>query len=228
MLLEPKKCPQYRDESVVNIETYPNPSDYEVLENGWTIVFFIYYILCSRDNYLRCMKNAFPTKVDPYVLSKTASLADTSKLDYMQLFYRGEHLNWWYEMLPWCIHRDRFQWVVRLLRRIMFPCRSSNQNECQNYLSCILQVLPWSSCVCAVYIWRLCKLSSYAHRSIFCAQRQIFVCCICLDASNTVEYSSDTCWKTLLKYKLWWWPKTSWASCWHLTANEIWYLHEGQ
>lgn len=80
ILLEPDRCHQYRDESVVNIETFPMPSGFEVLDERVSNCFVLYYEFSRRMVCHRCMEIALKTKIDPYILTETSSLLDTSTL----------------------------------------------------------------------------------------------------------------------------------------------------
>ncbi|KAL0587609.1 hypothetical protein ABG067_002905 [Albugo candida] len=70
----------HRYESIVNIETYPKPSDFEVLDERMNNCIVLYYVLDRRVRCHQCMKKAFSTKYDPHILTKTSSLVDTAKL----------------------------------------------------------------------------------------------------------------------------------------------------
>ncbi|CCI39464.1 unnamed protein product [Albugo candida] len=70
----------HRYESIVNIETYPKPSDFEVLDERMNNCIVLYYVLDRRVRCHQCMKKAFSTKYDPHILTKTSSLVDIAKL----------------------------------------------------------------------------------------------------------------------------------------------------
>lgn len=100
MLLDPERCNQYRDESFVNIETFPKPSGYEVLDEAAKSCIVVYQMSSRRTRCLRCMIKTFSTKENSFVHSKTSSLADTFRL--------GSKLpKWSWQNLLACHHKDK-------------------------------------------------------------------------------------------------------------------------
>lgn len=80
-LLKPDRCEHYLQESVMNIDTYPKPTDSHVLDHSLRHCIVLYYTPSREASCIRCMKISLSTTRDPYVLTKTSSLVDTSNLD---------------------------------------------------------------------------------------------------------------------------------------------------
>ncbi|CCI11137.1 unnamed protein product [Albugo candida] len=80
MLLNQDECQKYRQKTNVNIETYPKLSGNNRLDQLRSNCMVLFYARSYQVRCIKCMKNSFATNKDPYILTRTSSLVDTSKL----------------------------------------------------------------------------------------------------------------------------------------------------
>lgn len=79
-VLRPDACKQFRGDDAVNIEVYPSPSDHQLLQPSKSNCIVLYYTSSNEESCVKCIKRYLPTTGDPYVLTKTSSLLDVSKV----------------------------------------------------------------------------------------------------------------------------------------------------
>lgn len=99
-LLESDECQDYRREAALDIETYPKLHEYEMLDQSSSNCIVLYHKPLTRDSCVQCIKQYFPNAEDPYALTKTSSLVETSKLVSKISGYSSQ-------MLSYCVDRDR-------------------------------------------------------------------------------------------------------------------------
>lgn len=79
-LLDQDECRKYLRKAIVTTETYPKLPGKNMLDQLRSNCMVLFYVQSYQLSCVRCMKQSFDTDTDPYILTVTSSLVDTSKL----------------------------------------------------------------------------------------------------------------------------------------------------